>query len=78
MAAAIKHTRPGTTVMTANTFEIPSLPYLHTAPGTLSVANDAVPTKVIVTDYSSQTVRCQEVTELGSELVELAQSKSIT
>lgn len=64
--------------MTANTFEIPSLSYLHTAPGTLSVASDAVPTKVVITDYSSQTVQCQEVSELDRELVELARSESVT
>ncbi|MEL7086585.1 MAG: hypothetical protein AAGM36_19045, partial [Cyanobacteria bacterium J06597_1] len=64
--------------MTANTFEIPCLPYLHTAPGTLSVASDAVPTKVVVTNYSSQTVQCQEVTELDSGLVEQAHSESVT
>ncbi|MEO0355177.1 MAG: hypothetical protein AAF268_10165, partial [Cyanobacteria bacterium P01_A01_bin.3] len=58
-------------------FEVPYLEQLYTDPSTLTIPKDAVPTTLIVTDYSGD--RCEQSIPTSLEdLAEQLQSNSVT
>jgi magnesium transporter len=63
--------------MPSKPFEVPHLPHLYTSPDTLAIAEDAVPTSIVVTDYSPSMARCF-VAEAPEALADLMQTDTVT